>query len=67
MAIRIDHSSISHLPYCTSCGWRGVTTSSTNAAHRQAAAHETERHPRDRHARNANATHHRRHADTRQS
>jgi len=48
MATRVDCSTNSHLPYCTTCGWRGEPTPSRARAYQWAAQHRALAHPDDR-------------------
>jgi hypothetical protein len=47
MATRVDCSTASSVPYCTTCGWRGQTTTSRTRAFQSAAQHRAIAHPED--------------------
>jgi hypothetical protein len=48
MATRVDCSTNSNVPYCTTCGWRGGTTATRERAFQAAAQHRATAHPDDR-------------------
>lgn len=59
--IKVDGGSVTFLPLCQDCGWRGLPAASHGGALLQARHHEVRAHPGELHAAKALDNHRRRH------